>query len=69
MRPVKLLSAVAGVVLVIAGFAMAVGGGFALAVSDDDGWVSVEPFRYEPSPEEVARQSIEYMRENIAALD
>jgi sugar phosphate isomerase/epimerase len=32
-----------------------------------DGWVSVEPLKYEPSPGEVARRSIEYMQAVLAA--
>ena len=45
MRISKLIGAVAGVLMTLAGFGMAVAGGVALAIPDDDGWISVGPAR------------------------
>jgi hypothetical protein len=45
MRIGKIISAVGGILLVIAGFGMSVAGGLALALPDDDGWVKLGPAR------------------------
>lgn len=47
MRITKLVAAVVGVPLVIGSFMLAVGGGIALAVPDDDGWITTGPVRFE----------------------
>jgi hypothetical protein len=45
MRIGKLISAVLGVMLIVAGFGLTVGGSFAIALPGDDGWVESGPVR------------------------
>ena len=45
MRISKLIGAVAGVIMTLAGLGLTVAGGVALAIPDDNGWVSVGPAR------------------------
>jgi hypothetical protein len=45
MRFTKLIAAAVGIPMVIGSFAIAVAGGIALAVPDDDGWISAGPVR------------------------
>lgn len=45
MRVTKLIAAVVGVPMVLGGLALTVFGGIALAIPDDDGWISAGPLR------------------------
>ena len=46
MKITKLVAAVVGVPMVIGSFLLAVGGGIAIAVPDDDGWVTTGPIGF-----------------------
>ena len=39
----------------------------ALKETSYDGWVSVEVFKYDPSPDAIAQKSIDYMQKVLAA--
>lgn len=45
MRVTKLVAAVIGIPMIIGSFALTVGGGIALVVPDDNGWISTGPVR------------------------
>lgn len=59
MRIGKLIAAVTGVLLVITGIGLGVAGGIALAVPDDDGWVSVGPVRVDSSAAAIVGDDID----------
>ena len=58
MRVTKLIAAVIGVPMIIGSFALAVGGGIALAVQDD-GWVETGPIRIETDSAALVANDIE----------
>lgn len=59
MHITKLVAAVIGVPVVIGSFALAVAGGIALVVPDDDGWISTGPVRMGTDAVALVGQDIE----------
>lgn len=59
MRISKLIAAVIGIPMVVASLALAIGGGIAMAVPDDDGWVSAGPVRLETDSAALVGDDIE----------
>ena len=59
MRITKLIAAFLGVLMVIGSFGLAVGGGIALAVPDDDGWVSAGPVRMQTETVALLAEDVE----------
>ena len=59
MRITKLIAAVVGVPMILASFALTIGGGFALAVPGDDGWVSTGPIHLQTDAAALVGDDIE----------
>ena len=59
MKVTKLIAAVVGVPMVIGSFLLTVGGGIALAVPDDDGWVSTGPVGFTTDSSALIAEDIE----------
>ena len=59
MKITKLIAAIVGVPMVIGSFMLAVGGGIALAVPDDDGWVTTGPIGFATDSAALVAEDVE----------
>jgi uncharacterized membrane protein YidH (DUF202 family) len=59
MKITKLIAALVGVPMVIGSFLLAVGGGVALAVPDDDGWVTAGPIGFATDSAALVAEDVE----------
>jgi len=59
MKITKLIAAVVGVPMVVGSFLLAVGGGVALAVPDDDGWVTTGPVGFATDSAALVAENVE----------